>query len=166
MLMGKYANQKPELSARQLFAIARTVLKAEATSDIADLSEGVKVQIARGGWQYPPFQQLTDVINLVMRDAPPPPPPPAAPTPPPQNARPLSREEAAAALAKIAARLPRPINPMPSPESELMTMRERYALVADIERLRIIATLRKGRGHAEDHYGGARGAPVSSDRED
>ena len=53
MLMRKAASYQPELSASQLLALARAVRRTEPVSDIADLSEALKIRIARGGWTYP-----------------------------------------------------------------------------------------------------------------
>jgi hypothetical protein len=108
--MGKYANQRPELSAKQLFAIARMLLRTEPISDIADLSEAIKVRIAKGGWDYPPLDELTDVLTQVMRDALVPV-PPAVPSASIPARAPISREDAVAILAQLGVS----IRSMPSP---------------------------------------------------
>lgn len=132
----------------QLRAIARRV----HDSDPTEWRERIKLALVAQRCALPPPHVISAAMDAVERvlakqaprqrsllDAPRPPAPP--------EDRPLSHVEACAALAHLAQRLgPLPaLKPraMPTGDSELMTTRERYAVVHDIERLRTILRLRR-----------------------
>jgi hypothetical protein len=120
--MGTHATHQPELSSRQLLALARDVQRTERTTDFADLAEAIKVRLARGGWRAPRPEQITDALEWVLpRQAPA---PPAAPLPIRQAPPPLSRDEARAALTHLVQRFgsPPPMKPMPS--ARVLTVRQ------------------------------------------
>jgi hypothetical protein len=139
------------LSFRQLCAIARSVIDADPAIDDFEWRECIKQRLVDLGFAYPRPHEIGNAMDAVERavikawgSRRPPSPPPVAISRP-VDPRPLTHDEACAALATLAQRGgPVPaLKPMPSPELGLMTTRERYALVHDLERLRTIVRLRR-----------------------
>lgn len=156
----------------QLCAVARAELTAEPTIIDSEWRERIKCRIISLGFDYPEGMPatITRAMSAVERAlekawgprpidrpwGPRPPPPPASTL---RDDRPLSREEARAALHAIVQRLrpsAPPVRSMPSGESELMTTRERYAVVHTIEQLRIAVALRRANQHAPRELPGER----------
>jgi len=135
----------PPVSDRQLCTITRAVF--EQGIDDAEWRDRIKWRIAALKRAQPPPHAISGAMDRVERVVSRTPPPLQAQPPPPDVPRPLSPDEARAALSHLAQRFgPLPaLKPraMPAGESELLTTRERYALAADIERLRTIHRLRK-----------------------
>jgi hypothetical protein len=145
-------HDRNRLSFGALCSMARRVFAQEPSLDDAEWKERIKCRIAQERRPYPTPIELAAALSAVeavcakqgaRRLALETSPPPAAV----RDHRPLSGDEARAALTELAARLgPLPaLTPrtMPSGASELMNTRERYAVVAAIEKLRTIVRLRK-----------------------
>jgi hypothetical protein len=113
-----YAGRKP-IAYRQLCAVVRSVLEQEPSIDDAEWKERTKCRLVALGFDYPTPAELAAVLSaveraLVKRWGLRPVPMPLRETPVP-DARPLSHDEARAALQDLARNvgtLP-PIKPMP-----------------------------------------------------
>jgi hypothetical protein len=137
----------------QLCAIARRLIEAAPHIDDAEWRERIKCALVAQRLDAPMPHAISDAMDRVERarmkvrgSRPLPLPVTPEPTLKP-DARPLTHDESCAALAQLRARFgPLPAmkpRAMPSGKSELMTTRERYALVSDLEQLRTIAALRR-----------------------
>lgn len=148
-------------SFEQLCAIAREAIADERSIDDSEWRERIKCTLARRGLLYPRPHVIGDAMDRVERalvrqwgPRPTGVEHHAAPIVERPEARPLSQAEARAALAKMRDRFPEAVravasHAMPSGESDLMTTRERYALVSAIEQLRTIQRLRRANRDAE-----------------